>query len=419
MSLKKIIRLFYYMFTIYVVLLIGSSTLGVGDTLPALIILWLNYFFFSFGYSTFSKRKHGAEKKEIIGWLFKISGKQLLGIALLSIAFSILAVQYYAGQTPLTVIYNLSNNISVYYEYQSYFREQQRNVFSIGKIPFILMLFYIKAVLFYSYITFFTSEKKLKFIQKLYLLLVTIAYIYVGVSRGTSFEFFELVILTSFVVFSKRKFDRKRRLSMKPLVASIFMGILGLNIFFSGISSRGVQFNPNIVRQDVNFNFEGWLTDLSPSMAEIVFRLYGYFGFGFYYISTYFNNVWFSSGSSFFSGLIPLGYRVTSGYDITTVMNDLVHVGVKWHPDFIRLNNLVGYLGVVIICFMLGVLTKYFSVIDKNKPLVGLTNFLILLQMVSLPVGNFLFISSANQLIVALVIVYWVWRVFVNKKIVF
>ena len=88
--------------------------------------------------------------------------------------FSILSIIFYTGQTPLRVFANLANNVSVYYEYQNYFMQQQRNVFSITKIPFILMMFYVKFVFLYSYVSIFLLKKSITKFEKIYLIFVTI-----------------------------------------------------------------------------------------------------------------------------------------------------------------------------------------------------------------------------------------------------
>ncbi|MCI2253104.1 hypothetical protein L2D08_01855 [Domibacillus sp. PGB-M46] len=417
MNFKKIVAGFYAAYTLYVFLLIGTTTMDFLNTSLALIFMWVNYAFFLLGYNLKkrSNLSYAKSKREI--WMLKTNKLVLLTIAGTSLIFSVAVVNYYTGQTPTSVIENLTNNVSLYYEYQNYFQEQQRNVFTITKIPFILMIFIVKIILLYSYIVFFIKKEKTSLFEKIYLLLITCSFIYIGVGRGTSFEFFELLILIIFILFSTKK-KSGNLMNVKSLVIGLLLSSLAVYIFISGINARGVEFDPSIIRADVNYDPQGWLPTISSSLAVIVFRLYAYFGFGFFYISIYLTETWFASINNFFMGLFPWGYELILGNSVQDIMGRLVDVGVKWHPDFSVLINDLGYVGMLMICLFIGLFCGYSARFDEKTPIVELTNYVILLQMISLPVGNFLFTSSANQLIVFSLLIYWIWKIFINRRFV-
>ena len=50
MDLRKIVRVTYIAYTIYIILLIGTTTLDFSTTSLAIMMMWINYIFFSFGY---------------------------------------------------------------------------------------------------------------------------------------------------------------------------------------------------------------------------------------------------------------------------------------------------------------------------------------------------------------------------------
>jgi len=400
-------------------MVIGTTNLTYLMIFPSIALMWINYFVFSIGYNIKkTKRLSESAHKYSNNWLLNRKRFSLLLIAVFSILFSIAVVYYYTGQTPIDVFTNLANNISVYYVYQNYFRAQERYLFSITKIPFVLMLFYLKFILFYSYVSFLVMKENITLFEKFYLLIIALSYIYIGVARGTSFEFFELLTLVIYVMFSRYRYKKQALIPTKAVIISLILGSLGVYIFIGGINARGVQFDPSILRPEVNYNPNRWLPTLFPLLATIVFRMYDYFGFGFFYVSKYVSDVWFSSLGNFVSGILPLGYQAYSGDSIRDIMGNLIYIGVRWHPDFALLVNNVGYLGLLWICFLMGFFSKYFCIIEGKSPIVELTNYIILLQMISLPVGNFLFTSSASKLIVMFLSLYWFWRLFINRGII-
>ena len=95
----------------------------------------------------------------------------------------------------------------------------------------------------------------------------------------------------------------------------------------------------------------------------------------------------------------------------------MIDIGVRWQPDAIKIVNYVGHIGLLMLCFLMGALIKKTNTTEGRKPIVELTNFMILLQMISLPVGNFVSISSANRLIAFSLSIYWLWKIFINKRI--
>ena len=416
MDLRKIIKIFYLIYTIYIVMVINTTTLTFFMILPAIMLMWINYFLFSVGYNRNKGNKVSVLKsKHSNTWLLERNKLSLLVIASFSMLFSIVAVKYYTGQTPISTFNSLSNNISLYNEYQLYFREQQRNIFSITKIPFIFMLFYIKFFLFYSYMSFLIIKRKVTRFEKIYLGVITLSFLYVGVARGTNFEFFELLMLVIFLIFCRHRTNRKFQLPLKTLAKVFLLGSLMIFLLYYGISTRVVNFN-FYTSQGVYYDPNGLLPFLSPFLSFVTMITYSYFGFGFFYISTYVSELWLSSIDNLVAGFLPFGYYIIRTNSIKVLMRDLIDMGAKWHPDFVLIINSIGYLGLLLFCFLLGVFTKYIYKMYNKDPITYLTSFIILLQMLAIPIGNFVFVSSASKLIVILLTIYWIWKLFIKVK---
>ena len=417
MDIKKIIKVFYAVYTIYMVLVINTTSLTLFMIFPAIALMWINFFVFNLGY-IMNKRKNipVLTSRCSNSWLLNRKKISLTIIAIFSILFSIAAVKYYTGQTPLSTFENLVNNNSLYSQYQYFFREQQRYIFSLKKIPFVFMLFYIKLVVFYSYISFLIVKEKTTKFDKFYLILVTLPHIYFGLARGTNYEFFELLILIIFVILSKSIKLKKFQLPLTALFKIFLLGSLMIFVFYTGISARGVNFNYYISR-DVQYDPNGLLPLLSPFLSFITIIIFGYFGFGFFYISTYVSKLWFSSIDNFVAGFLPLGYYAFRVKNIPNIMRNLVDMGARWHPDVALIINYIGYLGLLMSCFLIGVFAKHLYNTKSKGPIIYFTSFIILLQMISLPVGNFISTSSASKLIVLFLFIVWGWKLFIKEVI--
>lgn len=399
MNLNKIIKIFYFIYTIFILLAAQIINIDLYFILPAILLMWSIYLVFVSGYIY---RNHSVINNSIIeldnekGHILK-SKYVLFFISLLSIIFAISAVNYYTGQTPISVYRKLSSGISLYSEYQNYFQSQQRYILSFSKLPFIFMLFFIKLTAFYSYIYLFLTKDTIEIYEKLYLFTITLSFIYVGIARGTNFEFFELTMIIIFILLF-----RNNKIKFGNLVKMFSFIMITIAIYLWQIEARGANISFNLSK---DFNF-------IPSVISIIIeRLYGYFGFGFFYIGNYIVRVWFSSIGNLFAGLIPYGYIISDNLSIANIMSNEIHMGARWHPDMALIINSFGIVGLILICFVLGLTAKYIQIRNKKDTIANLTLFIILMQMISLPVGNFIGATSASQLIIIFLMTHWSWRI--------
>ena len=88
------------------------------------------------------------------------------------------------------------------------------------------------------------------------------------------------------------------------------------------------------------------------------------------------------------------------------ITNQLVDLGVKWVPDGATFMSVVGILGILIICYLLGVLIKKATQKSVTKNLNLVVGYLVFMFFCSLPVGHFLSGSSEKILIVYTAILY-------------
>ena len=394
-------------------MVINATNLKFFAILPAILFMWINYLFFCTGYSIILSQDNSFLSINLKSrWYNKHQNFFLFALSGISIIFSILAVNFYTGQTPYSTFLNLRNSVSIYYEYQKFFKEQQIYVFSFKKLPYIFMLFFIKIVTFYSYILFFIFKKKMNKCEKLYLIIITFSFLYVGIARGTSFEIFEILMLCIFILLIKRKIGGFRY-SRKWKIIILLLNSLMLYILHLGIRARGVTDYYNI-SLDVFYDPNSILPFFSNFLTTIVLMLFGYFGFGFFYISIYITDIWFSSFEKFFAGLLPLNHIILNVKPLHETMHDLIDMGARWQPDSALFIDYLGYIGLLTFCFLMGVISRFCLRIQITSPMVYLTIFIILLQMISLPVGNFIIVSSASLLIIFSLTIYWFFNIFLK-----
>lgn len=399
-------------------MVMNVTSLTIVDLLPAVILMWFLYLTFSLGYKMSKHGNRFGDRNKAGGkysWLILRKRSVLFFIALLSIVSSFISAYYYTGQTPLSTIQGLiSGNRSLYYEYQIYAKIQQRGVFSLSKLPYIFMMFYFKFILFYSCISFLIIKHKINKFDILFLSMVTFSHIYFGIARGTNYEFFELLVLILFVVLTRTSKNVQLKKVTRKYIRIILLGIIMVFLFYNRIKDRGVIFDFSVHR-DYTYDFNNIVSTMFPGLSFGILLIYDYFGFGFYYMSKYITDIWFSSIGSFFIGIIPYGYNAAFNSTLQSIILEYVELGTRWHPDTAIIINNFGFLGLLIICFVLGKTTKIVKS-SYNDSLSYLTQFIIFLQMISLPIGNFVFVSSASTLIVVLLVFLWCLRAFVNRK---
>ncbi len=407
------ILIIYSVLTVYVLLIVGSTNLTLFEMTPAILIMWVYFLSFSSGYllrkstrnlEKLTKQSEANNRSSF----FESSGLRLIFLSLVSVLFSVIATRYYTGQTPMVVFTNLVKGTSVYYEYQRYFAEAEIATFSLSKLPYVLMLFYIKFMLFYGYLKLLLGNNKRRITDKVFLILVTIAHVFFGIARGTNFEIFELFMLIVFVILYKFRGFSKKSSSVKQVIFIAVFGFALINVYYWSVTSRGVVFGYRIT-SEVWYNPEGVVSILFPALASISTALFGYFGFGFFYLSRFISDVWFLTPGSVLAGLVPKGFELSGMGSVAAIMKRTIDMGPRWHPDASVFINDFGFIGLIVFCFLMGFIASRFAKKATADSAKDLFLFLMFMQMVSLPIGNFVIVSSATKLILVYGVLWLVW----------
>jgi len=382
----------YMLITIYIIVFTSISSLSIYKISLSVAAVWLCYFSFILGYKSI---KTEVRSQHIASPQYLLWNKPWLKIFIILIisVFTILCIRFYTGQSPLDVIFNLMTNNSTYYQYQLYFQEQQLGILSLRKIPFILMLTITKLTIFISYISFFFSREKKNYLDYCYLFMIGACYLLFGLARGTAFEAFEIIILISFILF--KKFGKKDRLRL--FIYIICMALIFILYFRFNLERRSIDMH--LLPMDIDYRPDSFIVKNLHGVSDILIMLFGYIGFGLFYIGSYIESIWINSPTQFIAGLVPFGYKLTGSSPPHDMMKEIIDMGAHWHPDFVLFNEYIGYVGVLILCFTFGIVIKklYYMKVDIN--ILILAEFLIAVQLLSLFVGNFILASTPSKII--------------------
>ena len=386
----RLIKYFYLGLTILVI--ICPIKIPVFQFVPGLILMWGLFFMFVLG------TKFKFTFKNVIRDSIIVNNKSFLYfiVSIFYLLFYPFYIKFYTGSNVYDTVMGLTSGISNYALYQKNFQDSNLGLFSFSKLPFILghgVLRFIFIILVFRAISFKVNTT---FIEKLSISIMTFTIVIVGISRGTSFELFELFIIFLFAYISRRYLiDKNERIQIKTVFKVFILGTVLIFYFFYNISIRmGDLFD---FSSSSNFDKGAFIYSVSKPMALALYSLYDYFLFGLYFNSTLILNLWLASFSGFISVLIPNGIKVFGIDDnYRDFVGKIIDLGAKWNPDSSIYIDLNGIIFTLIFIFLIGRFSRtIFLKISSNLAALCLL-FFVFYIFVSLPIGNFISNSSAN-----------------------
>jgi hypothetical protein len=320
----KIIKYFYIFLSILSI--ITPHKISIIELLPGILLMWFTYFLFTSTHNT----NNVILKFNISDFNFKKAYKLLL--LFIYFPFYVLFIKFYTGQSLFSTINNFLTGTSNYAIYQDFFITNDLNTFSLAKIPFIatngVLKFFYYAFVFY----FMINSKKRSFLDFLLIIILTLTNIMVALSRGTSFELFEIFLLfiTSYIIYRK-SIGFKTAINFKMVMLFSFFALSFLLYFSYNIQNRfGSKFNDIMI---LDFNYDSFINKLYPPLAVSFFLLHGYFLFGLNYMSIVIVEL-SRNLFSLFSLIIPNGvslFGIDKNY--RNIVEKHIDIGAKWTPD--------------------------------------------------------------------------------------
>lgn len=399
MTASRMVLVAYAGLTLYFFLVVSVTTLDLATVVPAILQLALCWLAFAGGYLLGRRNvRDRLDTSQALGvpWLVKqppLVLTILAGAAVIAIVFS---SYYLTGQTPSSVYGRLATGQAVYFAYQDFTSQFQSG--AVSQVAALLLLF-VKGLALYGTVVF-VIRGPLSLAGLLFTITVILSYLYFGISRGTSLEFFEVGILLLFSFMSRMQ---RSAGNWRWIVASCIAVGAMVALFRFGLIARAVELDLLLTQGDVSADegtlLANWLSGLQP----FILSLYSYLGFGALYVGTYWSQVWLASSESFLIGLVPGGYHLFAlGESPRESTASLLDMGTRWHPDSAILIGYVGFFGLLAACLLLGLLARTWSGSTVPELILG---YFIFVQMLAFPVGNFVWVSRSNVYLMVICLV--------------
>ena len=422
MGSLKTIRLVYIIYSIYTIFVMFVSNYPIISAFFGLVSLWSMYFAFAIGYKSvrvnvnFDCNDLVEEDKFFFSNIVDWKNWQYFISSVFCWISSILAARFYTSRSFSSVIRGLFTGVNGYLIYQRHVVEASIGVLSIRKIPFILMLMFITVMLFWSVLGIMLSGRKITIIQIIYLISIVLSYYYFGLARGTNFELYTVFVLVMYGLLNRgsnsQRDRKKRRKAIIIISLSAFMVVL---IFRYMVALRGNVFNYQIC-SELKYNPDSMLSRTFPILTNIGLSIFRYFGYGIYTIGTIINEVTLNSFKGIVAHLIPFGYELLFNDTLPNIVRDTVDVGVGWVADYFSIVNCLGFPLMLMLLFVLGRMNARLLLSNRAKLLKDLVGALLFIQMLSIPVGNFIAISTPNKLTTIFVLLWYSKKYFYTYK---
>lgn len=417
MNVLSTVKLFYAFYSVYTLFVVSVSDYKITHALWGLIAIWVAFFAYEFGFKSVERRQETPAQTlapdtpafaEVSSWR---TGTYLLHMVLAWVC-SILAARYYTGYGFMRVLSGLASGESLYVHYQNYFQEAGLASFSLLKIPFILMLMYVTVILFVSFLGILASGKKITLKHLVYLGSIGLAYYYFGISRGTNFEMYIIFVLLAYCLLCRTPVRKNPAKAKSKYSAVIWVGALGLvaiGIFQVVLTERGYVFR-NDICEEIHYNPNSFIASRFPAIASLGLSVFSYLGYGIYAIGAAIEEIVLTSPQNTAALFVPMAYEALIGQELPQILRETIAIGVRWVPDWVSLTGLLGLPVFLAMMFFLGRITAKSYAVQLPKLLQNLVCALSFLFMLSLPVGNFIFASTANLGLLFFAVVWYIMQ---------
>ena len=381
------------------------TTLTIVDVISGIVIMWTGYIFFSLGLGNkpFCKVCQSNENTQS-----KYINNSNLGIvritiiASLSLCIYILTAYFYTGLTPASLVKLMKNGQSAYQHYQSYFASNGLSQMTLSKLPVVLAMGANRIIWVYSFIIL-TVSGKIKYKRyKIYLITLSIGHLYFGLCRGTNFEMYQLCLLIyiCYILWSEKN-NKKINYSLLFCIGC-FMVIFFLTLLkLRGHTIELVEFSVANIDLERNSVFVRFV----PMVVMVIEWIFGYLGYGIYYISVMIQEVMTGKEISFLDFFIPIE-------NASKVTNILADKAVKCEPSYAIVLDHYGIVGVLLFPFCLGMFLRVIGGRKYNTYLYYVMYYVVVVEMISYPIASYLSFSSEKILIAITVFAVFIKRYF-------
>ena len=302
------------------------------------------------------------------------------------------AINYYTGSGIVSTISDFIDGKNLYSSYQAYFKEENIAELSLGKIPAIIGLAATKSIFLYLFSSVFLGHES-KTVSRMMLISV-LPIVLVSLARGTFFEIFEILVVIVYGVSLHVKRFKARHALYALVIGLLFMGLFILNTLRRYEDAQS-YFSGTCATFDYCFNPYG----VSISFEYMIFVLSAYFSMGLFFLSSYIS---FLFDGELWASIFPFAATSFAG-----IMNDglereicryFLDCRAVWMPELI---SWISFFGILMMYPILWYMLRFSGKLERRILSVGSRcSFpllcLLLIYILSLPVGKFWTVSSQN-----------------------
>lgn len=339
----------------------------------------------------------------------KISSWVLFLLILVEFALADYAARFYTGSGLLEAILNLISGESNYYNYQNHFAENKLSGLTLEKIPAIIAAAAVKGLYLFIISIFFLYRNKQK--PRYFLLLCIIPLILFSIARGTFFEVFEITL--SIFYFHKITSTKPSQSLITRIRNNLYLAVsfVLLTFLFSLNAASRYEDKSSFLEKTCSvgdFCFTPYTS--FTTFEHSIYFLSGYFSTGLYFITQY---ILLLFDGKLLSSLIPFVTLSTFNIDkiglTADLCNNYIDCGVAWQPD---LFYWFSFFGLILCLFIFPICFYYLIKLEKilleNLNLYSLPlAYLLLVYLISIPVGNFFTTSSSSYICAIVFTILW------------
>lgn len=341
----------------------------------------------------------------------------LLIISLTSIAGSFYSGYFFTGTLPTELIDIISKSMSAYNKFQNYGIDNDLTSFNISQaLPFFFTIF---TRVWGFYILYICIIRRLYAGTKKFTLIIlsSFAFMYFGMVRGTTLEFFEYAIFIFLCKnYEKRIWPSANKNKSKSAISTILIVIFSFSIFYYNQLARAEsQSLTECISNELCFNENSIMHDQDNIISILIFKLNGYFSFGIFFLSKYITKILTSDWGAV-SAIIPT-HIVSPDTAKKMICGNVIDCRAAWTPDIIALLENFGLPLSLFFITILGSMSRLAHTIFIKYLYFDyfLVCFYIIFQIMSLFVGNFIVINQTSQAILLMAIASMSFRMFKTR----
>ena len=206
-----------------------------------------------------------------------------------------------------------------------------------------------------------------------------------------------IFVVLSYCILNRHSVDLSSAKNKKTIMIVGILGVIMVFVFRAVLTVRGSVFR-NTICQEIDFNPNSLVAKFLPTVTNMGLSVFSYLGYGVYAIGVTITEIFMQSVPNAMAAMAPSGYEMLLKEPLSEVLRSTIEVEVRWVPDWVNFVEALGIPLFLLVIFALGWFAANIASFDIPKLLSNVICIFIFLQMLAIPIGNFVFTSTPNVL---------------------